>query len=720
MNVVDPKIQRIIDWRESFVTLPDNHFFELIRMYLGEIHSPFNKQKLVEQLSSFLRKEENRTTIVRLLSMEDRVILSAIRFIPFATKEKIASFFEGTFNFAELYEKLLNLEERLLIYRHIDKKNGKILIDINPTLEDIIFPLTELDVLLPESSKDAKQKNNVEAFFISPEKIAAFISFINENPALCKADGSLKKRSADRIEEIFGKKSAIFFQFLMRAFENLSLVKSNSDEKYEIDHNRFKKFAELDEKIQYLYLCIASHTRTSRNYLVKHAKNLLATLNFVPENGFSKNIFIRAAYLLSENSEEENSLPSGRFSAMLMAASRSQKGEQQFLGENQNSALLIDSIFDSLVSFGLLEKSGKDLDGNAIYKKGHILSEKSFDSNAMVLSIDAGFNVLLFPGLSLLNLIPLMDFMNIVKFDTAATFELSRKSVTRGFDLLHSPQDIIQLLQKYSLYQIPENLRASIEDWRNSYSVAELYKGYVLKVDEKKAVLIQKNPSFAQKIWKVLAPGVFLINAQDDSEAEKLLNDFGLDYAGKIKTRPIDTDSKIFPSFSVQQNLRTKLNLATKSASVNGDDKKILNQAELQKSQKEHFESMREFLSSLTLTSEQKEGLLLRINKKIVLCKEQLKPTSVRLECIEASGMDYQGKIHVAESAITQNMMLSLEYDDKNAPGGIATFIGTPLSVEKNSIDSFVHIVVEPDKMERTFSIGAAKNVRRVRGSLLQ
>ena len=110
MIELDPKIQRIIDWRESFVTLPDNHFFEIIRMYLGEIHSPFNKQKLVEELGAFLRKEENRRVIVSLLSDFDLQVLSAINLIQNVTQEKLAVFFSENYNFATLYDKLLNIK----------------------------------------------------------------------------------------------------------------------------------------------------------------------------------------------------------------------------------------------------------------------------------------------------------------------------------------------------------------------------------------------------------------------------------------------------------------------------------------------------------------------------------------------------------------------------------------------------------------------------------
>ena len=149
MIKVDPKVQRIIDWRESFITLPDNHFFELIRMYLGEIHSPFNKQKLIEQLGAFLRKEENRRTIINLLSESDILILAAVYYIPNATTEKLSNFFDKTINFAKLYERLLNLEERLLIYRHGDKNTRKTLISLNPMLEDEILPLLSKKILLP-------------------------------------------------------------------------------------------------------------------------------------------------------------------------------------------------------------------------------------------------------------------------------------------------------------------------------------------------------------------------------------------------------------------------------------------------------------------------------------------------------------------------------------------------------------------------------------------
>ncbi len=725
---VDPKVQRIIDWRESFVTLPDNHFFELIRMYLGEIHSPFNKQKLVEQLGAFLRREENRKTIVNLLSEKDLLVLAAVYYIPDATTEKLASFFNDSINFAKLYERLLNLEERLLIYRHGDKNKQKTIISINPTLEDVIIPLLGKKILLPLPVLETRNQKSPDV--ISPQKIAAFVNFIFSNPDICRADGILKKRSAEKIEVIFGKSSVKFFQFLINAFINLSLVKENSTG-YEIDFSRLNAFAELEDNIQYAYLCVASQGRFSRTSLVNQAKLLLETVNALPSTGFSYTCVLRTAFLIFERHDSSISssarLTGGRFASILANAEKEEKTESAPVFENPSS--LMDRLCECAVEFGILQEYGKDENGEKIYVKGMAVNEKTpvIDENPKVLNIDAAFNVTVFPGLSLMNLIPLMKFMDIKQFDTAAVFEISRKSVMRSFDYGLKPSEIYSLIEKFCAYNVPQNLKVSIEDWANSYSSAALYKGYVLKVDEKSAVLVENNPSVSQLISQKIAPGVFLMNISSDSEAEKLLKESGLDFIGSIQTPHTQITGPIFPVFEVNKSIKSALlgggtaQLRGESSNLksfeNDEDSVTLTTDEQRKA---HFDMLRNMLDKMSITPEQHEGLLIRINKKIILTPQQLNADSVKLEQIEANGMDYQGKVHVAESAITQNMMLELEYDDKNAAGGVAVIVGTPTGVEKNPIDAAVHLIVEPEHEERTFSLGQARNVKRIRGSVLR
>ena len=131
--------EEVLAWREALVRLSDQYFFDLVRMYLGAIRTPFNKQRIVEDLAAFLRKADHRKTIVRSLDRFDLMVLSAVSELPSPTQQKIVSLFSGTKSFPEIYDRILNLEERLVIFR----KNGTDSREyaLNPLLKDEILPL---------------------------------------------------------------------------------------------------------------------------------------------------------------------------------------------------------------------------------------------------------------------------------------------------------------------------------------------------------------------------------------------------------------------------------------------------------------------------------------------------------------------------------------------------------------------------------------------------
>ena len=107
----------IADWKEAFSSLPDKQFFNTVRLYLGEIKTPYNKQRLSEQLAAFIRREENLSSMLTLLDSFDIKVLTAISLIPNATQESLADFFHGESTVTEIYAEIINLTERLLIYR---------------------------------------------------------------------------------------------------------------------------------------------------------------------------------------------------------------------------------------------------------------------------------------------------------------------------------------------------------------------------------------------------------------------------------------------------------------------------------------------------------------------------------------------------------------------------------------------------------------------------
>lgn len=723
---LSPKVQKIIDWRESLAVLPDSHFFEIIRMYLGEVKTPFNKQKLIEELGAFIRKEESRRTIVSLLSETDLQLICAVKFIPNATEEKLAAFFGSDFTFSDFYSRLLNLEERLIIYRHKDKLSGKMIISLNPHLEDDFAKFAKKSVLLkvPETAQSTHDEQNENSEYsinpvpqknhgLSPELIAAFVAFINKNPDLCKADGTFKKRISNEIETFFPGKSEMLFS-LTKAFINLSLLSENLDG-YEIDTSRFLSFSRLAPEIQYAYLAVSSHGRFSRGSLVRQAKLLLDVAESVPETGFSRSVLLKLSFLIAEDREENAVSPrfgtSSRFSEILNRAKTAESAVVNS-SESENLSSLLDRLLDVALSFGIFRIKGTDSSGEDIFARGNVLdgaSAANYGEEPKVLSIDAGFNVTLMPGLSLEKLLPLMSFMELVQFDTAALFEINRKSAMHGFDAGFSSSKILELLRKYSPYEIPQNLEVSLDDWSNSYSSAAIYKGYVLQVSEKNAGLTEKNPAVAPFISAKLAEGIYLLSVENDEEAAALIEKSGLDFIGKIKTAQKSSDSIRFPEFAVSSHKNDFDNLEEENSEAEKTELSLKTNEERAR----HFEAMRSALEKMTLTPEQKEGLLERIEHKIILSSVQLRANSVKFERIEAGGMDFSGKLHIIEGSISNNSMVELHFDS-----GI--LVGVPISVSKTEADANVLLEVMPDHEQKLLSIGQAKFVKRIRGSVLR
>ena len=209
---IDPKVERIIEWRESFSSLPDDYFFDIIHIYLGEIKTPYNKPKLIEELGTILRKKENRETLVNYLDEKDVRILTAIKFIPEVDIEKLEKFFVPAMSQGDLYEEIASLEERLIIYNRENKLTGKKTIALNPHLEEDLEAVLDLGNLVAE--EEGKFIREDTGIFSSPGVIAVFVSYILAHPDFCKSNGDLKKKTDSDLREICGIESTEIFQKL--------------------------------------------------------------------------------------------------------------------------------------------------------------------------------------------------------------------------------------------------------------------------------------------------------------------------------------------------------------------------------------------------------------------------------------------------------------------------------------------------------------------------
>ena len=159
-------------WAESIASLPDKEFFNIMRLYLGKIKTPYNKQRLASQLASFLKTPENINNILSFLDDFDCEILCAVRFINNLTQENLVQFFSDSYKLPLIYTRLANLQERLLIYT-LKNQDDKIIFLINPILLPYLEKFLSIEKLLPEPV--ITQKNFDDVFILSQNFLVAFV-----------------------------------------------------------------------------------------------------------------------------------------------------------------------------------------------------------------------------------------------------------------------------------------------------------------------------------------------------------------------------------------------------------------------------------------------------------------------------------------------------------------------------------------------------------------
>lgn len=700
-------------WAEAISSLPDKQFFNTMRLYLGEIKTPYNKQRLTQQLAAFIKKEENITSLLTLLDSFDITVLTAISLIPNTTQETIVEFFHTEYSVTEIYAEIINLIERLLIYKE-KSDSGKELIKINPLIRENLLPYLDTKLIFPDYT--ATTFSHEDVFSISPNLLAAFITYIRIRGISCKADGTIKKNDQNRLAEIFpGKEN--FIQQLMNAFVNLSLVYESEDAKgYKLELSRIRKFAELSELQQYTLLCAAAVSRFSKDGLKKEAQLLIDCLTSVPDTGFSRDSILRLAFLVGTYTEDGSAVArKSRFSRLLEAA------RQEAGTEPEQNAELLDRMIDCAVEFGLLRKLGKTEDGIDLYKSAEELinpnANESIKTNdsllygnksesqqaPKVLNIDSTYTVTLMPGLKLKELLPLTDFMLVKKTGVVTEFEITRQSVSEGFDNDINPEIIFDRIEKYTYYEIPQNLKINITEWYNSYSSAQLYYGYVLKVADNNISFVEKNPNIQKYIKEKLAEGIYLLNIPAGMDINNFINESSLEFMGNVKTSLTKSEFSTFPLLRSGHKpvILQRQNTASKKTSI-ADADKIL-------------KTLKASLKNLDMDKHVKESLEHRISSRLILSENQLKTAAVRTEILEADGMDFAGKVHLIEASVKDEDLMELQMPTADGKGEFFTVVGKPLSISRQPGEAVMRFQLEPTKDIQNLLVSRITHLRRLR-----
>lgn len=663
----------VVEWRESLVKLPDHNFFDLMQLYLGKIKTPFNKQRLAEQLSAFLRKPVIQEKIAESLDSHDILILKAVKEIPNPTQAILSLFFSKKISYAELSEKLLNAEERMLLYR-VQNSDGDKVYKINPLLQKNIEPFLLRNLFfMPEKSGQTKAKE----ININDTALAGLYSFCIHNEAVLKNDGSFKKRYEDLLKEIFPRLSekTKYIYSIFSACESLGLI-FRTENGFTVQRAKWEAFSQISKPERLIYFTAASLFKTRKENLQKLVLILFEFLNSFYDSAYYEEDDVEQFFLL---------LCMQNFSSSFI------KNEIDFLHFN---------FIEIAETFGLLCR-----DKHLIYLNPELLKNASEPKKPLL--IDPSFEVTVLPDSNLKSLLDTAECMEPVLIQMTGKFEITKKACSKIFQLGFTSENVYKILSEATGHEIPQNIRVSINEWYKNFTSLELYSGFVVSVAKEKEKFFELDTPLKKLVRKKIAEGVYLLNVQDLKDFEQAVYKSGLEFIF-YKNKPLQSPSV--------RNFQ-KLNLF--SQKEKNDYTKKLDWVKQQKEREDKYSKtlsqLSAILKDLELAKEDAKIVSGRINRKAIITEEQLKDGVFKFTKKEASGLDFLGKQKIAEQAILGKHILEIELNTDKGPKKIS---GVPEEILKEEKDALLTIVCDNPKDRLKISIAHISKIKLIHNSI--
>ena len=713
------------EWKSAFMTLPDNIFYELVRSILGNIKTPFSKQRLLDDLVNLLTKDEIRKIIAAYIDGQDHKIISAVAFLDEPTPADLEAFFTGEYTQAELHALVINLEERLILYRVRSERSsserslpergsgeGPLRLALNPVLEPVIAPLIgDIRPLFASYSDEAlgeteePERNSVEGpggtiYRPDDRTMAALFAFIQGEEELFKADpagaavgnsyrpepngalfNEMRKKVMDEWKRIFPR---LELELSIRILLKLGLLRQKG-RGMAACVEKMAGFCDLPdvERQEYwaaaVFLCMGESKDSAPNddaYTgLRYSWNRLRRIaSFIhsfrvaidPERIYPETTLRRLWDLMGKEKRV-----TGNFNA------------SPFFYDSLQ--LPFEELLDVMEKTGFLVKTGVSGKNENCWKAANSISPDTGTGEPKpVIVMDAAFSFVLYPEISFADAVNLGVFCSVKENTEAAVrFEITRQSVVRGFDQGIRADAMITLLQQLSLNRLDANLGWTLREWESRYTGVSLYQGIVLVLEEDRRYLAEAGP-ISHLIRKTLAPGVYLLSSAEKAEAAKALLKAGVD----IVAQPPLGEEIGRDYFS--RNVFARLGSSASSVPVFGftdDNGKEDIEAVGEKGDADSIkQNFRLALEKRRFTKAEKDELIARIERRLILSEAQLEGASVRYEKLEARGLDYAGKSSIAKQAVESGYLVEVTWPGPD--GELKRTAGIAQALEKKEGDS--------------------------------
>lgn len=633
-------------WKAALLSLPDDPYRELLGNLLGNSTTPFCKQGLLEEVVRFLSQEAVQQTIAASIHEMDHKILAGVALLGEPTVQELWQFFAGEWHYLEFHERLINLEERFILYRF--SQGGARHLALNPLLEPILGPfLADTSPLFPSMPWEGELSGSGGRPRVDDRILASLVALVLEEDYF-RAGRGVRKKVLHTLDRLFPGLKA---PSLIDAFRGLGLFHGSAEGDVTglyPDEGRLRAFQQLSpwERLVYSaagFCCFAWFHGQELSRPLQELVGMYAG-------------FIHRFLGLLEPSRQYPQISLKRFGALLI------RGGFEPIGY-RDRGYRFDLLLEALELLGLLEPSAP----------GHwrLVPKAVSKAAGPVLALDRAFSLVLYPEITFEDALS-VAFFSVPRNQSAGIaevglrFELTKSSVIRGFDRGMDAQTMLDLLNRLSGNRLDQSLIWTLQDWERRYGEVSLHKGVVLTLAEERRYLAETGP-VASLITRTLGPGVYVLSVSKRSEAVEALQKVGVDIIARRE--------------SSQREGSQKCASPTGKA---GDAGECQRYPALEKERFHHA------LQDLSLSGAAQEAVQARIEGRVILDAPRLGGRALPSENLEARGRDYVGKARIAQQAIATRSLLAVWWFHPEE--GSKHTLGIPEALKKQGGESVLFL----------------------------
>lgn len=648
-----------------------------MRLYLGEIKTPFNKQRLIERLGAFLLNADTQRIIRESLDNLDVLILTAVSILPETSRTALLLFLSSE---VALQTRLTNLEQRLVLYCTHDADDEEAIrksYRINPLLYHTLEPLLDSRILFAPRQKAALKS---ESLLCDDIVLAGIYSFFLKEPDVFKVDGSFKLKIEKQLKTIFEDlvENVSGFRMLCKGLQNLGLLMQAKTGVIP-QRARWEEFFKQNPFDRKMYSAAAVYDRARRDTLYRRAQFFSDFLLSLDPCGQYDDTALHRIFCFRYqrlHSETDSAPP---------------------IFAHMSSDVLQHSI-DTLKTFRFLLPVGAYWQLNSEALRQEVVEQP--------LVIAPSFELTLLPFTSLKQFFPVFNCVEPVSILTVGRFTLTRAACVRCFEQGYTDTDLISLLNKAVAAPIPQNITVSISEWYLQSTVVSLYHGFVITAAEDKRKLFMQNAALQSIISKELASGVYLVKQMNEDAVRAILKSAGLDVTCYSGGSTAYYTAAELPAIEQRSSSGNDYD----TASAEKPPPQYIKRSDYRK----HMQALQAYADTLPIDAYSKCSLKEKIEHKLILTAEQLRSVSVDSEVQEVSGIDFLGKVHLAESAIADQNRLEVSIKGRH---GLHVLIGIPLALEKTAGDALLVIEELKTRYEHKISIASIVKMKVFRNS---